>query len=71
MLPGNSGKEIAMDTGRTAWLPRSPTDTVKAAGKGASKGARFKCAQSQLNWSSNDSIYALANLQLRLKCVCV
>lgn len=35
------------------------------------KGARFKCAQSQLNWSSNDSIYALANLQLRLKCVCV
>lgn len=67
MLPGNSGKEIAMDTGRTAWLPRSPTDTAKA----ERKGARFKCAQSQLNWSSNDSIYALANLQLRLKCVCV
>lgn len=38
---------------------------------GQGKGARFKCAQSQLNWGSNDSIYALANLQLRLKCVCV
>lgn len=34
MVPGNSGKEIAMDTGRTAWLPRSPTDTAKAAGRG-------------------------------------
>lgn len=71
-LPGNSGKEIAMDTGHTAWQPRSATDTAgQLVREGQGKGARFKCAQSQLNWGSNDSIYALANLQLRLKCVCV